>query len=344
MKGKSEKFNSITGIIKFITGILSWVVLVLLVIVAAFLLYYFVSIKVYAKKGEEYRPPISLYTILTTSMVPNINKDDVIIDIKVDSPEDIKIGDVITFVSSATLTQGMTITHRVIDIKQENGEYLFYTKGDANLPADAAPAQFKNILGKVLFRIPKLGLLQHFLATKGGWLIVVVIPALWIIISDILKIFRLQSAKNQVESTLFKEEEKNQRDDALKHEVSQRLAERYIAKRRDNETDPIPKKNYIHISNGLQNNNVKKTKITKIDLPMRIDLPKLKKSVDVVNTSIVEENNAIKKKSNRSGTRKSKSKSKGLNKWFNEEDIAHIIIFIFCCIKLAIFEFIAFCE
>jgi len=191
MKNKSEKFNSITASIKFITGILSWVVLVILVLIAAFLLYYFVSIKVYAKKGEEYRPPISLYTILTTSMVPNINKDDVIIDIKVNKPEDIKIGDVITFVSSATLTRGMTITHRVIDIKQENGEYLFYTKGDANLPQDSAPAQFNNILGKVLFRIPKLGLLQHFLATRGGWLIIVVIPALCVIISDVLKIFRL---------------------------------------------------------------------------------------------------------------------------------------------------------
>ena len=176
--GKKNNVNSLTQTIKFITGILSWVVLVILVMIAAFLLYYFISIKIYATKGEEFKPPVSLYTILTPSMVPNINPDDVIVDITVKNPESIKIGDVITFVSSASLTQGMTITHRVIDIKVENGEYLYYTKGDANLSQDIAPAKFKNVLGKVLFKVPKLGLIQHFLATRGGWLIVVVIPAI----------------------------------------------------------------------------------------------------------------------------------------------------------------------
>ncbi len=271
MKSNKGKFRSVTQSIKFITGILSWVVLILLVIVAAFLLYYFVSMKVYAQKGEAYRPPISLYTILTQSMVPNINPNDVIVDIKVEKPEDIKIGDVITFVSSATLTKGMTITHRVVDIKVENGEYQFFTKGDANIPMDGSPAKFSNILGKVLFRVPKLGLLQQFLATRGGWLIVVVIPALCIIISDILKLFRLKTAKDQVVTTLNKEEEAKKREENTKIEIEARLAERYGVNRKETEPDPLPKKNYINLSNGAT-----KAPVTKMDLPIRIDLPKLR--------------------------------------------------------------------
>lgn len=269
MKVKNEKFNSITQIIKFIMGILSWVVLVLLVLIAAFLLYYFVSVKIYANKGEEFRPVISLYTILTESMVPNINPKDVIIDVTVKDPDDIQVGDVITFVSSASLTKGMTITHRVVDIKEENGEKVYYTKGDANLSPDGAPAKFSNVLGKVLFRIPKLGLLQYFLATKGGWLIIVVIPALVIIISDILKLFRLQMAKNQLETTLSKEERRKQQDELQKLEIEKNLARRY-ANRKSREPDPIPKKIYVKMSNGV------KFKNTPMELPQVSELPKLR--------------------------------------------------------------------
>jgi len=268
--GKKNNVNSLTQTIKFITGILSWVVLVILVMIAAFLLYYFISIKIYATKGEEFKPPVSLYTILTPSMVPNINPDDVIVDITVKNPESIKIGDVITFVSSASLTQGMTITHRVIDIKVENGEYLYYTKGDANLSQDIAPAKFKNVLGKVLFKVPKLGLIQHFLATRGGWLIVVVIPALLIIGSDIIKIVRLKTAKDQLEQNNKIELEKEEQQQKEKEIIEQKLLEKYGIKRKENELEPILKKEYIIMQKDI------KPKVTLADLPRKIDLPKLK--------------------------------------------------------------------
>lgn len=227
MTRSKNKFSSITQIIKFITGILSWVILVILVLIAAFLLYYFTSMKIYAQKGEQFKPFISLYTILTQSMQPNINPYDVIVDQTVSNPESIQIGDVITFVSSSSLTRGMTITHRVYDIKVEDGEYLYYTKGDDNLSPDASPAKYSNVLGKVLFKIPQLGKLQSFLATRGGWLIVVVIPALIIIISDILKLFRLKTAKNHVEATISVENNKKMKEEKNKKEIQKKLEERY---------------------------------------------------------------------------------------------------------------------
>lgn len=282
MGNKKEKIGSITHAIKFVTGILSWVVLVILVMIAGFLLYYFVSMKIYAQKGEDFRPAISLYTILTGSMIPNINPDDVIVDIRVTNPEDIKVGDVITFISTSTLSPGMTISHRVIDIKQENGETLYYTKGDANLSPDSSPAKFSNVLGKVIFHIPLLGKLQHFLATKGGWLIIVVIPALFIIISDILKIFRLYEAKNHVNSTLENEKKERKINEEYKDEIERRLKDRYVSKRNPYEPDPIPKKTYISIFNGM------KPRINRFELPKRIDLPKLKNDtvVDRKDTSL----------------------------------------------------------
>lgn len=227
MSKSKGRFSSITQTIKFITGILSWIILIILVIIAAFLLYYFVSTKVYAQKGENYKPAFSLYTILTQSMQPNINPYDVIVDVAVNDPEDIQVGDIITFVSTSSLTKGMTITHRVYDIKQENGEYMYYTKGDDNLGPDALPAPYSNVLGKVLFHIPQLGRIQSFLSTKGGWLIVVVIPAVIIIVLDILKIFRLQTAKNQVDVALTMEKDKKIKEEKRKKEIERNLERRY---------------------------------------------------------------------------------------------------------------------
>lgn len=235
MSPKKERFHSFTNILKFISGIISWTILVILVIVAGFLLYYFVSVKLYAQKGEAYKPAFSLYTILSPSMEPNIKVYDVIFDMNVDSPEDIKEGDVITFISTATLTKGMTITHRVVQIIQDENGYSYMTKGDNNLANDGAAVPFDNVLGKVLFKIPQLGRVQEFLGTKGGWLIVVVIPALIVIISDILKIFRLQSSKNQVESYEQKEKKKKQEEQKRKDKIKEKLLQKYEEKIEENE-------------------------------------------------------------------------------------------------------------
>ena len=276
MKKKNQKVGSFSHAIKFIMGVLSWTIFVILVLIAIFLVYYFVSTKIYAEKGEEFRPAIGLYTILTGSMEPNINSYDVIVDWTKFTPEDIKVGDVITFVSTSSLTKGMTITHRVIDIKQDASGYSYQTKGDANLSPDTAYVPFANVEGKVLFRIPQLGRLQSFLATQGGWLVVVVIPALFIIISDIVKIFRLTTAKNKVEVIEEKEQKKKEQKKKEKAQIISRLQNRYIALRKPNDADPIPHKKYVNMENH-QNHFVKPEVPENIELPQRIDLPKLKK-------------------------------------------------------------------
>ena len=262
MSPKKERFHSFTNILKFISGIISWTILVILVIVAGFLLYYFVSVKLYAQKGEAYKPAFSLYTILSPSMEPNIKVYDVIFDMNVDSPEDIKEGDVITFISTATLTKGMTITHRVVQIIQDENGYSYMTKGDNNLANDGAAVPFDNVLGKVLFKIPQLGRVQEFLGTKGGWLIVVVIPALIVIISDILKIFRLQSSKNQVESYEQKEKKKKQEEQKRKDKIKEKLLQKYEEKIEENEpaeTETKEKENEEAII--FPNNEEKETKL-----------------------------------------------------------------------------------
>lgn len=276
-ESKSKKISSFTEGFKFFAGIISWVVLVLLMIIAGLLFYYYIAQKVYSVKGEDYRPAFSLYTIVSPSMVPNINVYDVVVNLRIDNPEDIKEGDIITFVSTSTLSMGKTITHRVTQVIHNDNGYSYVTKGDANVSPDGSPALYSNVIGKVAFKIPQLGRLQEFLGTKGGWLIVVVIPALCVIISDLLKIYRLNDAKHQIANYALIEDRKRRREATHKALVEKRLVRRYTTMRKPD--DPMPLPYFIYTLMGhlpkQEPKEVIKNENPIPDLPMKVDLPKM---------------------------------------------------------------------
>ena len=213
-------------IVHIIFKILSWALFIILLLIAIFLIYYYIANKRYVSKGAGYEPKFSIYTIATGSMVPNINVYDAVINMRVDEPNDLKVGDVITFRSSSSLTANMTITHRIKAItKDENGETCFVTKGDANPVEDESCAKYSNVIGKVIIRIPGLGHIQRFLASGVGWLLFILIPALLIIGRDILRLTRLSSIKDTANkiSTKKKDPKKAASEKKRKDEIKRKL-------------------------------------------------------------------------------------------------------------------------
>ena len=103
---------------------------------------------------------------------------------------DVKVGDVITYRSMDSSYYGILITHRVVDIKSENGKTKYVTKGDNNETVDRSPIEFGQITGKVVMRIPKVGYLKYFLVSSYGWIFAIVIPSVCIIAYDIFKLIR----------------------------------------------------------------------------------------------------------------------------------------------------------
>jgi len=87
------------------------------------------------------------------SMSPAICTGDIVIVKNVD-PSEIHVGDIIQYYSD----QGYTVTHRVIKIEETPEGLIFTTKGDANDVPDK-PFKADRIIGKVVFVIPKLGLI-----------------------------------------------------------------------------------------------------------------------------------------------------------------------------------------
>ena len=213
-------------IVHIIFKILSWALFVILLLIAIFLLYYYIANKIYVSKGTGYEPKFSIYTIATGSMVPNINVFDAVINMRVDEPEDLKVGDVITFRSSSPQSPNLTITHRIKAITtDENGNACYVTKGDANPIEDETCARFNNVIGKVIIRIPRLGYIQRFLASGVGWLLFILIPALVIIAKDILRITRLSSIKDSAGkmSEKKKDPKKEAAEKKRKEEIKRKL-------------------------------------------------------------------------------------------------------------------------
>ena len=54
-------------IMKIIGKVISWALFIILLMVAAFLIYYYIATRIYAAKGPGYEPKFSIYTIVSPS-------------------------------------------------------------------------------------------------------------------------------------------------------------------------------------------------------------------------------------------------------------------------------------
>jgi len=96
--------------------------------------------------------------IASGSMQPTMDAGDIAVVAKVPT-DTIKPGDIIQYI-----TPDAMIIHRVIDTTGSKGSKVFVTKGDANTQPDD-PILQSQVLGKVLFTIPKLGWISVYLKT-----------------------------------------------------------------------------------------------------------------------------------------------------------------------------------
>lgn len=181
----------------FITKVVLYVILILLVLIFFLFFFYFVDLLYNISSGEDKPPLFDAYIIVSPSMVPTINVEDGIIIQRIE-PEHIKQGDIISFFATESYYRGKVITHRVIGIeKSSDGKLLFRTKGDHNNVADSFLVNEENVYGKVIFRIPMLGYIRQFLSTYFGWILCIVIPFLYLILSEVVRVRRMISSKEK---------------------------------------------------------------------------------------------------------------------------------------------------
>ncbi len=197
----------------YLKEIVSWTLFTILSVIGVLLLYYFVSVRLYSIKGDKYEPAFSVYTIVSGSMTPTINLYDVIINTKVKDINNVKINDVITFISTWEVNSGMTVTHRVVGIKKlDTGETCLITRGDYNTNEDQSCVKKENLIGVTKAVIPGLGNVRAILLSKTGWLLIVILPSLYLITKNVLKILKM----NYVTESSPKKSNSKKLDEAYK--------------------------------------------------------------------------------------------------------------------------------
>lgn len=135
----------------------------------------------------------SALTILSNSMQPEFSEGDVIF-IKQTEASDLVKDDIITFGTP----EGNRVTHRITETNTQENHLSFTTKGDNNNVIDAEPVQEGQVIGKVLFHIPKLGFLSRFLSEPIGFGLVIVLPLVaYVGITVYERLSKPKSTKNE---------------------------------------------------------------------------------------------------------------------------------------------------
>jgi len=118
--------------------------------------------------------------VASGSMKPTLNVGDLLIIGGINS-SNLKVGDIIIFRPPNPYWNGVPWVHRIVIIQHKDGNVIIKTKGDANTYPDPFWLTGENVIGKVIGRIPYIGMLS--LALKN-WAIptVIIIIILAIII------------------------------------------------------------------------------------------------------------------------------------------------------------------
>lgn len=126
-----------------------------------------------------------MFSVASSSMAPDYNIGDILI-VKKTEPEDIKVGDSISYYGKVGSFAGKVITHQVIKIdKDVEKNLIFHTKGISNLVED--PLVYEDqIYGVVVHKSQILSFIYKTVNTKYGMFIFIIIPIFYIIGSEML--------------------------------------------------------------------------------------------------------------------------------------------------------------
>lgn len=121
------------------------------------------------------------FIVLSGSMEPSIMTGDMVF-VKETDPDSLKVGDVIAYKSGSAV-----VTHRIVEVKSENGETRYVTQGDANNAADQGMVKPADVEGIYQRRVAGAGNLAMFMQTTTGMILFVVCPLVLFVLWDVIR-------------------------------------------------------------------------------------------------------------------------------------------------------------
>lgn len=193
------------------------VLTVLLLVFAVFVMVFTViSVNTVGKADADFlgfKPNI----VLSDSMQDTFAVGDLEISKKVD-PATLAAGDIITFRSIDPANYGSVVTHKIREVTTYEGGLAFVTYGTTTGVDDAYPVPADRVLGKYVFRLPKMGYFFEFLKTPAGYVTLILLPFLVLIGLQAVRFVRLarqyraeqREAAAAQQAQLEEEQRKNQ--------------------------------------------------------------------------------------------------------------------------------------
>lgn len=140
------------------------------------------------------------FVVVSSSMAPAFHAGSAVVVNDVE-PTSVDEGDVITFEAPGENFGGQgdvdRVTHRVVDVvEQEDGLY-FQTKGDANEEVDQQLVPAENLIGRVFFAIPLIGWVLDFGGSQTGLFALVVVPSALLVVSEVWDLYRAATTSEQ---------------------------------------------------------------------------------------------------------------------------------------------------
>jgi len=131
------------------------------------------------------------YVIYSGSMGPTVKVGSLLLTRPVDV-DALRVGDVITYRSPGNHT---TLTHRIVGMRQQDGEWIFETKGDASLEPDPREVILRSQVSKMAFDIPYLGYVVDFAKSTQGVVLFLLVPAAGLVLIYILKVRKARASR-----------------------------------------------------------------------------------------------------------------------------------------------------
>ncbi len=160
---------------------------------------------------------VRVFNIISESMIPKYNIGDVLV-VKSIEPQNIKVGDDIAYIGQESTFNQKIVTHQVIKIDYENGEYIFHTKGIANILEDPLVHQ-NQVFGKVVYKIWILSLISKILSNVYVVFFGIFVPIVILIFWTILKLKGLVEVEEYEEEIEPKKTTKKNTKDKYKEKI-----------------------------------------------------------------------------------------------------------------------------
>lgn len=126
-----------------------------------------------------------LFTVISGSMEPKYKIGDVLVAVET-KPEDIKVGDAISYLGNKNSFKDKVITHEVVKIeKDKNGKYYFHAKGLANAIEDPIVGE-DQLYGVVKYKVKTLSFIYKIVGKPLGFFLFVVLPIIYVIGSELV--------------------------------------------------------------------------------------------------------------------------------------------------------------